>query len=373
MEPRSTNEGFDPFNSADAFLGKSGLTAEAFAAEVREYALAPDFPTADCLSPTDVSGYSRTGILSDQQNGHVETCVYCGSLLKTLVPDQAELRMFRAEVLEARKKLAESSASIRPRSRWKFVPANPNRWHVGMLVAACALFVVFLGSHYHRSTPSVVQMADVKRQLPNHPIGPITPEPTANLLVTSENQASNKMVVKVGMDQHRLKPSSFPEAAAGVATVSLARASFGSSAAHQSELREKYSEGLAELSSQIVSAHLPANADDPSVAWASYKKGQEATAVSCVSISKELAARGLEVVRGKSDSDCVVKFLTASLKINPSESVDKTIYFVNVLRTNNGDVTALNNAVKNVDVQWANTPNAAALTQDIPKSNVPKY
>ena len=71
----------------------------------------------------------------------------------------------------------------------------------------------------------------------------------------------------------------------------------------------------------------------------------------CDALAKQLSSKDLTITQASRKSECIVKYRSARLQVDPKASVDETIYFVNILQSNQGDVSALSRAATNVDVK----------------------
>lgn len=347
------------------FLGSSSLTAETFAAAARERALSPDFPTPNCINPTEVADFAVTGQLPEELREHLDGCEYCAALTESLAPDPSACRSFLSEIATAREQIRERSKAGVAAIDLNQVPvlAAPRlaptwrRYFVPGLAAAAGVIICGSGIVYWNAQrrPSF----GAKTSGPVTFSKPISQAGLGNVVLTPERpkklqsmRNDKPVVLEVGLNNEKIKPSYYPGVAAAVTTLSLDSTTDAAAGAHLAELRKRYSETLA----QVISAKQFQDASDVS-------KADQAT---CLNISRAASDNGLTVQTGKNPSICVIKLGSASLRVNPTQNVDSTLYYVRILTSAKGDTTALNEAAEKVDVQLKPDTAAASNSADSP-------
>jgi hypothetical protein len=343
------------------FFGSSSLSVEAFKAAARERALAPDFPTANCINPSEVADFSSTGELPGELREHIHGCEYCTALTESLVPDPLACRSFLSEIAVARAQLGEKSRAGSSAVYSPHMPAFGARGHVSVfsrysipaLATAAGAIVLVFGVVYRQG-----QRPALKAGMANHVSHsePISTAGFGDVILTldrrEELQPKNEapLVLKVGLSDEKIKPSYYPRVAAGVTTLSLDSMRTAALSPPQEELRQKYTEALAQVTTakQFEDASAASRADH----------------TTCLSISSAASDKGLTVLTEKNPSICLIKLGSASLRVNPTQNVDSTLYYISVLRSAKGDAKALNDAAEKVNVELKPGAGSTSLSAD---------
>lgn len=348
------NEELVDVRNARELLGSSDDEAAEFLRVIRTRILSEDFPTTDCLLPTEVMEYEATGDISQERSDHVAACKFCTSLLemsrKPLPLDE-----------KTRETITKEPSSRRGLNiSWAWVPVS-------------ILVIIALFTFVPRGRPLRQSKGHEFAEDQSAERNTVLPEITdGRFLLRNELHQANKVNIDVQLlNGKRVAPESYPEAAAGLATVTLGGRVKKYHISRRSYLHDHVKDALSNWSrrasgsalegensplprQELNRPTLKSKSEGLSVSGIDANKSPH-DAVSCDELFGPIKPRGVELTRGQSPAHCYLSFKGDTISFDAKKETDATLRYIDMLRKHDGDLGAVDKEVGNIRIESANS------------------